>query len=32
MENEMWTEENYKPFTKYGLMNICKETYKPPIS
>jgi len=33
MENKMWAKEDYKPYTvKYGLMNIYKETYRPPAS
>jgi hypothetical protein len=33
MENRMWAKEDYKPYTvKYGLINICKETYRPPTS
>jgi hypothetical protein len=33
MENEMWVTEDYKSYTvKYGLTNVYKETYRPPIS
>jgi hypothetical protein len=33
MENRTWAKEDYKPYTaKYSLINICKETYRPPTS
>ena len=33
MENGIGAKEGYKPFTaKYGLQNVCKETYKPPTN
>ena len=33
MENGIWVKEDYKLYTvKYGLINICKETYRPHIS
>jgi hypothetical protein len=33
MENKMWAIEDYKSYTaKYGLINIYKKTYRPPIS
>jgi hypothetical protein len=33
MENRTQAKEDYKPYTvKYGLINICKETYGPPTS
>jgi len=30
MENGMWAEEDYKPYTvKYGPIKVYKETYRP---
>jgi hypothetical protein len=33
MENGIWAEEDYEPYTaKYGPTNTYKETYGPPTS
>jgi len=33
MEDGIGAKEGYKPSSiKYGLRNVCKETYKPPTS
>jgi len=30
MENRTWAKEDYKLYTtKYGLIKVCKETYRP---
>jgi len=33
MEDRIGAKKDYKPITiKYGLVDGCKETYRPPIS